>query len=120
VLAVFMLSRPAAAAEDAARWTRMDTTLELTWQALHYVDWRQTQEIARHPDMYFEKNRHLGNHPTVHKVNDFMLMGALLHTLISVWLDRPYRTGWQGVTLVEAVYAVHNNRRIGVVLSLSF
>lgn len=118
-LLLMALGTPAGA-ESGAEWTGTDTALELGWQALHFADWMQTLEIARKPEEYFERNVFLGRHPSTGEVNAYMASTAVLHLLVSAWLDKPYRTAWQGITIVEVGIAVWNNHDIGLSVTLAF
>lgn len=100
--------------ENKQDWTTGDTVLQLTYTTLHVLDWAQTLHIARNPDDYYEKNRHLGQHPSEGKVNTFFAATLVANTAISIWLPKPYRTGWQLYLNIERAYWVRNNHQIGI------
>lgn len=109
-----------APAADLGRWTALDFSLQGAYLALRYIDWRQTREVAKHPELYRETLRFLGDHPSPGDVNRYMAAIAVAHAGISMYLDRPYRTAWQAVTLFEVYGATRRNHRLGLCVSISF
>ena len=79
--------------------------------ALHFVDYLQTRELARHCDQFRENNPILGKCPKMGKVNSyFLLSGAGLY-LASKKINNPWiARGW---VAVEAL-SVGNNFSIGL------
>jgi hypothetical protein len=66
----------------ADEWTRADTVTEAAFVAVVLMDWQQTRRA----------------------------LGAVAgHALIARLLPRPYRAGWQYVTIAVEVGAVANN-----------
>lgn len=111
-----LLCGPAAAADN--KWfstpERKDIALEVMWQGVHVLDWGQTLEIARHPQDFYECNPLIGRHPSVGRVNTFMLASTVVHPLVSYALPKPYRTWWQMVTISVTTGLVANNYNIGL------
>lgn len=97
-----------------ADWTVQDTMLEATWMVLHIIDWGQTLDIARNPHRFYEINPIMGRHPSVGKVNSYMLASAIIHPLISYHLPQPYRKYWQYVTISISGGLVIHNFNIGL------
>ncbi len=85
------------------------------------VDWGQTRYIAKHPE-YREVwvGRALGEHPSLAKVNSWFAGGVLLQGVTSYWLPRPYREGFQYVSIGFELNAVLHNRSIGIGVSFPF
>lgn len=97
-----------------ADWDRTDYALGATAIAGLVVDWGQTRYIAKHPDTHFEKNRILGEHPSVGRV-DAYFAGTIAGTLaFANWLSPTNRKILLGtVTAVELV-VTNRNRSLGV------
>jgi len=89
-------------------------TLEITWQTLWAADYLQTRQIAKAPDSYYEKNKFLGEHPSVGKVNVYFAASAAAHYMVSQALPPRWRETWQMVTIVYEVDAVVQNYKIGL------
>jgi len=96
------------------KWTTQDKSLEATWQVLHFIDWRQTRTIAKHPDDYYEMNPILGKHPSTTEVDIYMISGAILHPIITHYLPKKYRPWWQGITIIMSTTCVVNNFIVGI------
>lgn len=60
-------------------WNNTDTALLVATEVLTFFDYRQTREIAKHPDRYFEKYNSLclGSHPSEGQVNTYFVISAL-------------------------------------------
>ena len=111
-LSLVALAAPAVA--DDWTWTRGDTIREATYLTLQLVDWRQSCEIVKHPELYRETNTILGEHPSQSELNRYHIAAALLHVGIARALPKPTRDFWQYVSLVIEVDAVAHNRSIGI------
>lgn len=98
----------------ADKWSTQDKTLEATWQALHFIDWRQTRYIAKNPDDYREMNPILGNHPSTTEVDIYMLTGAVLHPIVTHFLPEKYRPWWLGISIGMSGACVINNFAVGI------
>lgn len=101
-----------------ADWTKTDTAYQITYSALHIIDWGQTRYIAKNSLTRSEMNPILGKHPSVGKVDTYFIGTLVGHTLISVLLPekvyllglkiRP-RRAWQGIwIIIETGYVAHN------------
>jgi len=95
-------------------WTREDTARELTYLALHVVDWGQTRNISKNPDRFYEINPILGEHPSIKRVDSYMTFSILVHVGVAYILPREWRTAFQYASLGEKVGFVIHNNRIGI------
>ena len=97
-----------------AEWNSGDTAREIVWQGLHVVDWGQTLEIARNPIDYHEVNPVIGRHPSVGKVNIYMLSSAIIHAGISYVLPDKVRPYWQYFSIGVSGACMARNLNIGL------
>jgi hypothetical protein len=114
VVALLALAPGAARADE---WTTTDTVLQVSVAALQVADWGQTSwGLQRH---YSETNPFLGAHPSPTRLS-LMAVGAIVgHAAIARLLPHPYRTAWQGATIVvEVGYVARNASMIGLKWSL--
>ena len=95
-------------------WNKNDTYREVAWQTIHIIDWGQTLDIARNPDSYHEFNLILGRHPSVGRVNTYMVLSSVGHVTISVLLPDKVRKYWQWITIGTLGACVVNNFSIGL------
>lgn len=109
--ALLLVCSIAAHADD---WTKTDTGLEVAWLTLHALDWGQTRYIARNPDLFYERNPILGDHPSVGRVNTYFALTAIAHYGVSQWLSPSNRRIWQTVSIGFAAGTVNANYNIGV------
>jgi len=111
IIILFFAFSPACASD----WSRSDTYRQVTYSALHLLDWSQTRYIAENPSRYYESyNLVLGRHPSKDKVDIYYAATLAIHTAVARLLDGPYREGWQYITIgVEGPMVVHNFR-IGI------
>lgn len=98
----------------ASDWKEADTDRQIAYLILHAVDWGQTRNIARNPNDYYEFNPLLGEHPSVKRVDSYMLVSALTHTAISYVLPPKWREAFQQVTLSVKSGLVNHNFSIGL------
>lgn len=99
---------------SASDWKEADTDRQIAYLLLHAVDWGQTRNIARNPHEYYEFNPLLGEHPSVKRVDSYMLASALTHTAISYVLPPKWREAFQQVTLSVKSGLVDHNFSIGL------
>ncbi len=115
VLALLLLVACPAHADE---WTTADTAREVTYLALHVVDWGQTLEVSNHPEKYHEHNVILGKHPSRGEVNAYFIATGLLHPVVSYGLRKYTPDGWvqawQYVTIGIEVGATANNFKLGI------
>jgi len=113
-LLLFFCTSGAFAADE---WTKVDIGAEVAYQVLHFVDWRQTRYIAKHPDEYYEANPILGKHPSTGEVDAYFIGTALVHPLITHLLPQKCRKYWQIVTISVQTTCVVNNVSVGIKMS---
>lgn len=101
---------------------------EVSYQALHAVDFAQTVQIARSPKCYEEKDlvtaRIIGHHPTPSKVAGMWAAESMVHYAISGWLDRSSeanggawtvaRDTWHVVGVAWEAFDIGHNNAIGL------
>lgn len=82
------------------------------------ADWNQSRQIARHPEIYHEKNPIIGRHPSTRRV-DLYFAGAILGLNALDWImpDKPSNGLWLGVIVIEGA-TLHNNLGIGLRIRL--
>lgn len=107
-------------------WDTTDTLFQVTYTAIHVIDWGQTVYTARNPRKYEEENNILGGHPTVGKVNSYFIITGIGHAVVSWALPKkiniagfnvPIRNIWQATWICIEAGQVQNNYRIGVKVS---
>lgn len=95
-------------------WTKTNTALEVTWLALHTIDWGQSLDISRNSNKFYEINPLLGNHPSVGNINTWGIISTVGHISISYILPYKYRNYWQWVTIGSKGIIVGHNFSIGL------
>ena len=98
--------------QTGADWRPSDTARQAAYLALHYADWRQTIQIAEHPD-YHELNPVIGSHPSRQRVDNYFAFTALAHTAISALAPPPWRERWQYFTIATQAGVVAHNYSVG-------
>lgn len=101
----------------AEPWDNVDLFLGATTTAALIADWGQTRYAAQHPDEFKEKNRILGEHPSVARVNVYFATYVVGALLVADWLTPDNRKLFLGVITVVEISAVKHNRSIGVKFS---
>ena len=102
---LFLISCPVMADE----WTTADTYREAIYLTIDTMDWAQTREITRSPQIWGESNPILGQHPSIGSVNTWFISAGIAHYYISRALPSPYRAIWQYVSIsFETQTVVHN------------
>lgn len=112
IITAILLSSASANAAD--KWSTRDKGLELSYQILHFIDWRQTRYIAKNPEDYYEMNPVLGKHPSTYKVDAYFIGTAIVHPIITHFLPQKYRPWWQAVTITMSGTCVINNYFVGI------
>lgn len=98
----------------AGGWNKVDTILFASSTALTFVDYKQTIQITRNPDKYWEMNPALGRHPSESRVRNHFIIGA-----VGGWFVADYLKGWKRTAflatwfLLEA-WCVNNNIEAGI------
>src|SRR5258708_36716438 len=101
----------------ADSWDRYDYSLYGAYSVVTYVDWRQTQYIARHPESFLETNKKIGEHPSISTVNNYFWRKAALETSIAYILPSWYRKSFLGGMAVYEFQGIRQNRKLGVKFS---
>lgn len=88
-------------------WNRTDTTLEVAYLLALVADWRQTRRAMEWGCM--ELNPVLGKTPDLQRVDTYFALAALQHVLLSHYLPRHLRRGYQVGSLTFQVAVVRHN-----------
>jgi len=120
LIIVFFIAGCASMSAPRDPWTKTDTALQVTYSALHIMDWSQTLHSARNPEKYYETNPLLGSHPSEGRVNSMLALSLIAHTTVAYILPKPYRGYWQLFWMGVEVEAVKHNRAAGIGLSIHF
>lgn len=109
---IFMISLNCYASD---KWSDADKIRETIFLTVDTMDWLQTRNIARNPDKYYEKTSFIyGSHPSVGKVNNLFLAGALLHVGFANTLCSKPRENFQYITIFLELLTVIENRKLGI------
>ena len=102
-------------------WSKTDIALEAGFQAVLFLDWKQTSNF--HNMTYTdangvehsigERNMFLPAHPKQSQINIMILFSALGHLGISHIMDSKSRRVWQVTTITIEAFAVGNNYKVG-------
>lgn len=88
---------------------------QATVTGLLVVDWAQTRDIARRPDI-IEMNPILGENPSINKVNQYFLGSAVLFNTAMYFLPEDHAKKLAYVVGGVQILAIGNNVAIGVKL----
>lgn len=95
-------------------WTMGDTVRQSILLGVTFIDYKQTTNIAEHPEKWHEISPILGSHPSRDKVNLYFLATAALQFgtayILPVKIRELYQYGYIGY---EAGF-VDNNFRLGI------
>ena len=98
----------------AQNWSTQDKSLFVTSSALLVVDWAQTRHIARNPQLFYEKNPILGEHPSLGRVNTYFATVLVANYFITDALSPKWRTAYQAGLIGVELVVIGNNKRIGI------
>lgn len=101
----------------AAPLSDVETAKQVAYSALHYLDYRQTRNIAAHSELE-EKNFFLGPHPSNKQINKYFATTLIAHWAITYAMPQEYRSLWQNSTIMLEVTVIGHNKQIG--LSFNF
>lgn len=93
---------------------RVDTGMLAAYTVLHVMDWRQTRQIAKNPNVYWERNPLLGKHPSVSRVNKYMLASLATTAAFTYGLPKKYRRIFLGASITVTGSLVVHNFNIGL------
>lgn len=99
---------------NADGWDKYDYSLYGAYAVVTYMDWRQTQNIAKHPESFQENNKKIGEHPSISTVNNYFWRKAALETSIAYILPGWYRKSFLGGMAIYEFRLVQHNRSVGV------
>jgi hypothetical protein len=110
-------------AEDERQWTRADTMLSGIYVGAQFVDWLQTREICRHPELH-ESNPALGAYPTAGAINRHFVKTTVIDLLLAYvfkkvappWVSRTF----QSVNIGIEIDCININRKNGIRVNLGF
>lgn len=106
---VILLFAALALPSYADDWTREDTYRQSALTALLIADWAQSRYIAKTPNLGYETNHVLKDHPSVGRVDNYFIVATIGHAAISYVLPPTWRQGWQYFWIgVEVQKTVHN------------
>lgn len=89
--------------------------MEVTTNALLLADYAQTRQIAKQPDMYYEKyNQFLSNNPSVRDVDKYFAGVFAVNTLLHKYLPEKYLSYYQTGLISVEIGCVANNYNIGL------
>ena len=97
----------------ASDWSDEDTERQAIYLTLHVIDWRQTQDIGRHPG-YHEMNSAIGEHPSNARINTYMTASAILTTAIAYELPPEWRRYWQYSGIIIKASLIGGNFKVGL------
>lgn len=110
---VLALALPAAA-HAGDPWDTGDRTLGLIVAGLVVTDWGQTRYVAKHPELFSERNKILGEHPSPGKVDRYFVGMLVAGYFFVDWLTPNNRKAvLLGFSIVELKVTQHN-KSIGV------
>lgn len=105
-------------AEWPEPWTNQQVKLAWVWGGLQAVDWRQTREIADHPDRYHENNPWLDEHPSRREVDRHFIATTILHLGAVHILPSRWRAPFQWVAIAYEADKVYSNYQLGVRITI--
>ncbi len=110
----YMVGANASPLDSTDPLTVQDYVLQAATIGLLLRDEQQTEEIARNPAQFYEKNKILGQHPSVGAVRSYFVGYALASTAVTVFLPERYRVFWQGTQIGIELIVTQRNRSIGI------
>ena len=98
------------AAHAADPWSEAQQASGIALGTLLVVDYLQTRQIAKQPELYYEINPVLGKHPSLGTVNTYFAGAAILGYLALDALPSDMRSWALGAGIVlELAVTAHNN-----------
>jgi len=91
-----------------------DTPLLLAAGAALFIDYRQTLQVSRYPELYWERNPIMGRHPGRGTVNTYFLAAAVITAGIARALPVKYRRIFLGGVIGVEAITVAGNKSIGL------
>lgn len=117
ILILALLFAPLSHAWESTQWNQwddLDRSLFVAASVATVIDWRQTQQVAKHPEQWQELNTVIGGHPTSAKINQHFALSIPAFYLGSSYMTPTQRKWYLGtVTAIELAVAARNYK-IGV------
>ena len=117
VVALLLFLQGCAVLAPPDDWTRGDTAAEIAWQAMNFVDYRQTVDIQRHPNLIevnWLSQAVLGRNPGTSETAQLMVAYALGHYLVSKYLPVNARPYWHVIMITGKGVTIRNNHSNGL------
>lgn len=113
ILSVLLLSSTLLAGDP---WSKKDKVLEGAFLVATALDWKQTLDIKKHPNLY-EQNSIMGRHPSDATINTYFVSTIVLHALVADQLHGKWRTAWQATWIGLEIGTVQRNYALGIRLN---
>ena len=99
-------------------WSTTDLKYEFGYQALHVIDYLQTETDIR-PNAHFrEANTFLGPYPTSKDLAVYTIVTGGLHYVVSRIMSPRFRHPWQQITIIGKAGVIAHNYMLGVRIKL--
>jgi len=113
---LFILSILCTMLTSCSTWDRRDVNKAL-WAASTatlIADWGQTRYTAANPDRYYEKNKILGEQPSLDAVDRYFTGAVLLNTTMFFVLPEKWQTYWFAGLAGFELFIVGRNHTRGI------
>lgn len=132
VLVIYLIPSVILSQELFKPWSCQDKILQGVYLVITSMDWIQTKKIvqqskrdrenpALNKKVHKEGNPFLGEEPSQSKVDNFILLGMILHTTFTWMLPSNFRPFFQGLfIIIETDAVIHNNQRGFPVLVINY
>ena len=114
LLAVASLAALTAVAQAGDSWSEAQQASGIALGTLLLVDYLQTRQIAKQPEIYHEINPVLGKHPSLGTVNTYFAGAAILGYLALDALPSDMRSWALGAGIVLELAVTSHNNTIGL------
>jgi len=95
-------------------WNNQDIVLQTIVQGTLFLDYLQTRQIAKHPNLYYETNKIIGRHPSLKAVNVYFVAASLAHVGFVHILPKKLRPYFQTGTILLEINVIKNNCSLGL------
>lgn len=101
-------------------WSGQNAMLEKLNVGLILVDWLQTQEIVKNPNIQ-EQNLFLGHYPSMARVNTLIPLGLISQLVVARLLPPVYRDTFQVIIFSSELMATsHNHNNLGIRIGFDY
>ena len=114
LLAAASLAALTAVANAGDPWSEVQQASGIALGTLLVVDYLQTRQIAKQPEVYHELNPVLGKHPSISTVNTYFAGVAILGYLTLDALPSDMRSWALGAGIVLELTVTADNNTIGL------